>query len=69
MCQNFLVVQWLRLCPSTAGGTGSILSQGTTILHATQHSQKKKRPIYRDDPQKMKCLFNFCNPQPNLGRC
>ena len=28
-----LAVQWLRLCASTAGGTGSIPGQGTKILH------------------------------------
>ena len=37
-----LEVQWLRLCASTAGGTGSIPGQGTKILHATRRSQKKK---------------------------
>jgi len=26
---DFLVAQWLRLCPSTAAGTGSILGQET----------------------------------------
>ena len=29
-----LVVQWLRLCTSTAGGTGSIPGLGTKIPHA-----------------------------------
>ena len=37
-----LAVQWLRLCASTAEGTGSIPGQGTKIPHATEHSQKKK---------------------------
>ena len=37
-----LVVQWLRLYASTAGGTGSISGQGTKIPHAMEHSQKKK---------------------------
>ena len=31
--ETFLVVQLLRLCTSTAGGVGSILSHGTKILH------------------------------------
>ena len=45
------VVQWLRLCASTAGGAGSIPTQGTKIPHATWHGQKifknliKKRKI------------------------
>ena len=34
-----LMVQWLRLWASKVGGTGSILSQETEILHAMQHSQ------------------------------
>ena len=37
-----LVVQWLRLCaPPKAGVMGSILDQGTKILHATLHYQNK----------------------------
>ena len=35
------MVQWLRLCTSTAGGTGSIPGWGTKILHATWCGQKK----------------------------
>ena len=37
-----LVVQRLRLCTSTAGGTGSIPGQGSRIPQAMQHSQKVK---------------------------
>ena len=37
-----LVVQWLRLCTSTAGGMGLIPGRGTKIPHAT-HGQKKKK--------------------------
>ena len=40
---NSLVVQWLGLHASTAGGMGSIPGQGTKILYATQHGQKKKK--------------------------
>ena len=36
-----LAVQWLKLCISTAGGTGSIPGQGTKIPHAMQRGQKK----------------------------
>ena len=39
---TFLVVQWLRLWTSTAGGVGSILGGVTKILHATGSRQKKK---------------------------
>ena len=46
-----LVVQWLRLCTSTAGAVGSIPGQETKIPHAARHSQKKKK----------KNLFMFIN--------
>ena len=36
-----LVVQWLRLCASSAGIMGLIPGQRTKILHAEQHGQKK----------------------------
>ena len=38
-----LVVQWLRLHTSTAGGVGSIPGWGTKIPHAMGRSQKKKK--------------------------
>ena len=37
-----LVVQWLRLRASNAGGTGSIPGWGTKIPHAVQQSKKTK---------------------------
>ena len=37
-----LVVQWLRLCASTVGDTGSIRGQGTKMLHAMWHGQNRK---------------------------
>ena len=40
----FLVVQWVRLCPSNAGGMGSIPGWGTKIQHAVQCGQKHKWP-------------------------
>ena len=36
-----LVVQWLRLCASTAGGSSVIPDGGTKILHPSQCGQKK----------------------------
>ena len=36
-----LAVQWLRLCASTAEGAGLIPGQGSKILHAAWHGQKK----------------------------
>ena len=38
-----LMVQWLRLCTSTAGGTGSIPSWETKIPHAVRPKKEKKR--------------------------
>ena len=35
--------QWIRLCASTAGGTGTILGQGTKTLLAKQHSHRKEK--------------------------
>ena len=43
MIGDSLVVQWLELWASTAGGTGSILGWGSKILHALWHGQKKKK--------------------------
>ena len=45
MIGTSLAVQWLRLCTSTAGGTGSIPGQGTKIPHAMQCNQKKKKKV------------------------
>ena len=39
---NSLAVQWLGLCISTVVSMGSIPGQGSNILHAMQHGQKKK---------------------------
>ena len=41
-----LGLQCLRLCTSTAGGTGSMPGQGTKILHAEWHSPYKKSKLY-----------------------
>ena len=38
--ETSLVVQWLRLCASTAGDVGLIPGWGTKIPHAIGHSQK-----------------------------
>ena len=40
---NSQVVQWLGLCTSTAGGTGSIPGRGAKIPHATWRGVKKKK--------------------------
>ena len=38
-----MVIQWLRLHTSTAGGMGLIPDWGTKILHARVSKQKKKK--------------------------
>ena len=40
-----LVVQWLRLHTSKAGGTSLILGWGAKILHAKWHGQKRERRV------------------------
>ena len=39
------MVQWLRLCASTAGIAGSISGEGTKILHAMRSGQKKTNTL------------------------
>ena len=39
------MVQWLRLCASTARRVRSILGGGTKIPHAMGYGQKKKKNI------------------------
>ena len=42
-CGTSLAVQWLRLCPSTAGGMGSIPGWGTKMPHATAPCSEAKK--------------------------
>ena len=53
---NSLVVQWLGLCASTAGGPGSIPGRGTKILQAALCSQKTKLWLL---------LFQYFQIKPN----
>ena len=53
--ENFLVVQWLGLCTSTAEGLGSIPVEGTKILQATWPGKKKKLE------KNFKCVFINCD--------
>ena len=41
--RNSLVVQWLGLCASNAGGTGLIPGQGTKMPHAAWHGRKTNK--------------------------
>ena len=43
--ENYLEVQWIGLWASTAGNMVLIPGQGTKILQAVQHGQKKKTTI------------------------
>ena len=43
-----LVVQWLRLHTSNAGGKDLIPGRGTNIPHAPQHGRKKKIILTKD---------------------
>ena len=52
---TFLVVQWLRLCVSSAGSMGFILGWGTKIPHDTQHSQKIFKKKSRSLSTSSKC--------------
>ena len=54
----FLVVQWLRLCASTAGGVGLIPSWGTKILHVMRHGYIYIT-IFPQAPQKEFSLRNM----------
>ena len=48
LLKDFLAVQWLRLCSSTAEGMGLIPGWGTKTLHATGYSS----PLPPHPPQK-----------------
>lgn len=45
-----MVVQWLKLSISSAGGTGSFPSQRTKIPHAMWCGKKKKHTHTQKDP-------------------
>ena len=49
-----LVVQWLRLPASMAGGAGLISGRGTKILHAVTCDQLERRPHSNEDPAQPK---------------
>ena len=53
---DFLEIQWLRLCVSTVGGTGSVSGQGTKIPHAQWQIKKKER---KSTEQKSTSVFHF----------
>ena len=63
-CGTSLVIQWLRLCPSDAGGVGLVLGRGTKIPHAMQHGQKQKNK--RKQKKNPKLLWCMNGPERNL---
>ena len=56
--ENSLVVQWLELSGSTAGGPGSIPGWGTKIPHALQPKKKKHHEKTNYPPQKINAVSN-----------
>ena len=58
-----LVIQWLRLRTSTAGGTGLIPGRGTKISHASWYDQKKqtKKKTEEEEPGHIKDCTWFWN--------
>ena len=59
-CGTSLVVQWFRLCTSTAGGAGSIPGPGTKIPHALQCGQKlKKKKESKDSVEPCLCSWHL----------
>ena len=48
------MAQWLRLCASTAGGTGSIPDLGTKIPRAAQYDLNKLNKDTQKNEKKIK---------------
>ena len=58
-----LAVQWLRLCPSSAGGMGSIPVKGAKIPHAVWCGKKKKvHLVYVNYSVSLKTFFQLKKP-------
>ena len=53
------MVQWLRLCASTAEGMGLISGQGTKILHAAWHDQKQIKKECTQREKGKYCITSF----------
>ena len=54
-----LVVQWLTLHASTAGGMGSLLGSGVEFPHATRCGQKIKKKFLIKKMQNKKFFFSY----------
>ena len=55
------MVQWLELCTSTAGGTGSIPGWGTKIPQAAQHGPANHPPKHHLFKKKKNTILLHCN--------
>ena len=51
------MIHWLGLCAVIPGSLGSIFDQGTKILHATWHKQKKKKKDTYSITTQSYCIF------------
>ena len=58
-CETSLVLQWLRLCASTIGGTGLIPGQGTKDPACHMAVVKKKRRLCKKTEAKYIIKFQF----------
>ena len=58
------MIQWLGSWSSTAGGISLIPNQGTKILQATEHDQKRKmyEELFLSNANKWQCI-HFSEPQ------
>ena len=72
---TFLVVQWLRLHASNAGGTGSIPSWGTKIPHVMRPKDKERKKkeiprvlgaLHQEPGTKTKSLFLIMSLYHNM---
>ena len=66
---TFLVVQWLRLHSSNAGGTGSIPGWGTKMPHAVWHHRRnflKKNKNLKISPMTIQHRTDLFGISPNL---
>ena len=51
------MIHWLGLCAVIPESLGSIFDQGTKILHATWHGQKKKKKDMYSITTQNYCIF------------
>ena len=57
------MVQWLRLCTSTAEDAVSILCGGTRIPHDMRHRKKEKKTVW-STPHNFTSMHNYAKEFP-----